>query len=188
MLTVAIPIIAVVIFSVVIFGPLVSSQPGQDFTVGVRILIWQWNDTAHSGTFVRAIVPPGIGIPGGVWATHQWDADGLNNHYPLYLDTPVSGNYSGTSSVHVRSRSTHAYTLLDFFNVWGQPVGANNTLGYTVPPPSSDSNYFGSTWFWDMCVKPPGGVLGPPPKDWGSLSLQQGGQMILLYYGPIGCA
>ncbi len=185
MLTVAIPILAVVVFSVVVLNSFVGSQPGQDFTVGVSILFWQLNST-KTGSYARAIVPPAIGVPGGVWASHQWDGDGLNNHYPVYMDQPTAGNYSGVSFIHVRSRSTRVYTLWDFFNVWGQPIGQNLTLVYPVPP--TDSNNFGSTWFWDMCVKPPGGVLGPPPKDWGSLPLVQGGQTILLYYGPYGCA
>jgi len=171
---------------VAVFGQLYGGpQPAQDFTVRISLLYWQ---IMGNESYPHAVIPPPIGVFPGIWATHQYDFDGLNNHYPLYTDPPASGNYSGSTDIHVRSRSTHAYTLRDFFNVWGEPVGVNDTLGYTVPPPSSQSNNFGSTWFWDMCVKPPGGVLGPPPKDWGSLVLLPGGMTILLYYSDVGCA
>jgi hypothetical protein len=163
-----------------------SPPAAQDFTVQLSIRLAIINSTNPGNPYIRAIVPPTIGIPGAqIWASHQYDYDGIGGYYPVY--TQISPNpYPGYTLVHVRSRSIHNYTLGDFFAVWGANLGENNTLGYTTPPSSSPSS-FGSTWFWEMCVKQSGGILQGVASNWGGQVLRSG-MVVILDYSDIGCA
>jgi len=82
----------------------------------------------------------------------------------------------------VRSKVARTYTLLDFFNVWGVPLGKTNTLGYpyTVPPPASANATYSSDWYWDMCVQDlsRGGIH---EGLWGNQTLVPGEGIVLLY-------
>lgn len=164
-----------------------SPPAAQDFTVQLSIRLAIINQTDPNNPYIRAIVPPTIGIPGAqIWASTQYSYDGISGYYPVYtLKSP--NPYPGYTMVHVRSRSIHNYTLGDFFSVWNEPLNESNTLGYTTPPSSSQSSSFGSSWFWEMCVKQPGGTLRGVASNWGGQVLQSG-MVIILDYSDIGCA
>ncbi len=130
----------------VAFSPIQAPQAAEDFTFKISIQV-------SNGTAFSFVIPPAIGVAGGIWRSHQYDQFGLSGHYPLYTDQPPA-NYSGYSIVHVRSSVVRQYYLGDFFAVWGEPIGYNNTLG--IPARNS--------FFWDMCVGGPGNVR---PGNWG---------------------
>ncbi len=140
--------------------------------------------TAKGGTTLSVISPyPNIGEPGGIFASARYLQDGVNGFYPVYtIDT------SGT--IHVQSRVARNYTLGDFFEVWGQPLGPTNTLGVKQNGTSQGTLYF-KQFFWDMCLVNPGSPATSlseyPSFEWGSHVLRNG-EIIDLLYSPDGCA
>jgi hypothetical protein len=182
-------IVALLISLVILLSQIFPYTPpaAQDFTVQLSIRLAIINQTNPNNPYIRAIVPPTIGIPGAqIWASTQYSYDGISGYYPVY--TQMSPNpYPGYTMVHVRSRSNHNYTLGDFFAVWNEKLGENNTLGYTTPPSSSQSSSFGSGWFWEMCVKQSGGTLLGVASNWGGQVLRPG-MVVILDYSDIGCA
>jgi len=117
-----------------------------DFSVALSIQV------ANSvGNQTRFIVTPAIGIPGGFWANTTFNAYGTNGRYPLCSDAPVPNtNYPGYNTIRVRSTAALNYTLRDFFNVWGQPLGRN-------PTDLTLSTYVLSRagYTWQMCIGNP---------------------------------
>ncbi len=140
-----------------------SPRPVVDFTVGLSI------QYEYKGGQKQFLIPPAVGVPGGIWAAHQYDSYGLDNRYPVYTEDPPNP-YPGFSLVHVRSTVAHSFTLGDFFAVYGKPLGRNDTLNIMAVPDGS---------FWDMCV-------GSPPAIragyWGAEVLADR-QNITLVYG-----
>ena len=133
-------------------------------------------------TTVSAIGPvSGIGMPGGVLASTRYLQDGANGLYPLYTN-----DRSGL--IHVESRVVRSYTLGDFFEVWGQPLGPTQTLTLKQNG-TSQGALFIKDFFWDMCLVNPGASLGSEyvSFEWGSHVLRDG-EIIDLVYSPVGCA
>ncbi len=178
-LAIAIPMIAlagvlfVYAFTVL---PVTSSPAAMDYTF--RLLIDVTNKQSNQ---VRAIAPAAsIGEAGGSWMSTLYNNDSVDSsHYPVYMDSP---SYACTPVclIHVKSKIVHAYTLGDFFNVWGQPLSENNTIG--IPASSG--------FVWSMC-------LGPDPSSasfshlWGAQPLQSNIDITLYFYNPsggLGCA
>ncbi len=124
------------------------------------------------------VIPSDIGAPGGIWKTHQYDSYGVAQRYPVYfLTQDVPQSYPGYFTVHVKSSVTRLYTLGDFFAVWGQPLGQNNTVSLTSPP-SSSYHEFRSSWVWSMCVLT---SSSPRHGGWGNEALVKDMQVELLY-------
>ncbi len=98
----AIPLVALVLIAsayAVSVLPASSSPAAMDFTA--KLLIAQAN---NNGTWQRYYAPSyPVGVPGGIWDTHQYDSYGVNSHYPIYLDDPllsVSRKVESCPSVH----------------------------------------------------------------------------------------
>ncbi len=182
MILYSIPLLALALLISVYYVTTVSPQAKEDFMVPIAI---QLSQLSPYGTCcqLQNVLPLSVGIRGGVWNSHQYDSEGLNGHYPLYYEAAPKGN-KNYSYIHVRSTVDRTYTLLDFFNLWGYPLGPNNTLGYTVPPLASQSSLYGPEWIWDMCVQFNGGPLNG--GSWGNQTLVPGEGIILRYAGD-GC-
>lgn len=166
--------------------PVTSSPAAMDF-VDQFVILYENNN----GTMNRALYPPNaVGEPGGLWATTQYNSYGVDpQHYPLYMDPPTIGGQpgacqtSGSCLFHVKSKTVHQYTLGDFFNVWGQPIGVNNTVG--IKPLTNQYGTFG----WQMCTGPTGSAT--PTDLFGNLVLQPNIDITLVYYNTsngVGCA
>lgn len=75
---------------------------------------------------VERQVPSNIGLQGGVWASHEFD------HY-LDLREGQQGQLSplhthdSSGTIHVEAAVTFGFILDDFFQVWGQPLGPDQT-------------------------------------------------------------
>jgi hypothetical protein len=149
-----------------------------DYTFKLLIEVANKNSTAP---LVRAIAPGhAIGESGGYWASTQYNNDSVDStHYPVYMDDP-SIACTPTCLIHVKSRFVHQFTLGDFFNVWGYPLGENNTI--SVPRNGS--------FAWEMCI-------GPDPSSasistlWGAQPLQPNIDIKLYFFDTVngtGCA
>ena len=173
------PLLALALLFTVYYFATLSAQAKIDFTVPIAIQI---SHLVQGQAYVSNALPVNVGIRGGIWAYHQYDSDGVNGHYPVFASEGTNGNTS-YSFIHVRSTVNRTYTLQDFFNVWGAPLGPKNTLGYTAPPPTSDTSYT-SDWYWDMCVQLNGGRIHE--GIWGNQTLVPG-LGIVLRYSNSGC-
>ena len=142
----------------------VPVTPAMDFTLKMTIEVPNPN-----GSYSK-VEPPsnGIGIPHGIWFSHQYDTEGLDQYSPIFMLPNASA--PGYFLIHVRSRDVRNYTLADFFNVWGQPISPNNTIG--IRPQTSTG------LIWTMCV-------GFPPNQhfgrWGNQTLVKDIFVVLLY-------
>ncbi len=163
-LLVAMPLLAILVFGVVFY---VSSSRQAVLSLQSRLsirLIARNNSTS-------AILPdPNIGTPGGVVATARYLQDGLNGFYPLYTSRANPG------IIYVESQVARNYTLGDFFEVWGKPLGPLNTIGVRG----------NSTYFWDMCVRDPGALGEHLSFEWGNHALRNG-EVVDLVYSIFGC-
>jgi hypothetical protein len=166
-----IPIIAFTIIVGSYFASvnLASAPAAMDYTLNISIQISNPKNNTQA-TF--ALPQIGIGIPGGFWANHTFDAYGINGYYPVYVDVPPNP-YPGYSPIHVKSRISYNYTLGDLFNVWGQPLGQNNTLNVKAQGGSVD---------WTMCVGTSPTSLRP--GLWAQQRLVSGIDIILSYARP----
>ena len=121
-----------------------------------------------------------VGVAGFAWNNHTYDGQGaiINGvaHYPIYSEQNANP-YPGFTIIHVASTVNRLYYLSDYFSVWGQPLGRNNTLGI--------SSY--KTVYWDMCIgSPPGEQFG----NWGQQVLVPNLEVTLVYFNStkgIGC-
>ena len=170
------PLLALALLFTVYYIATASPTARVDFTVPVTIQLVRLD-----GNY-QPVLPKLVGVRGGIWNYHQYDSDGVNGHYPVFASEGTNGNTS-YSFIHVRSTVNRTYTLQDFFNVWGAPLGPKNTLGYTAPPPASDTSYT-SDWYWDMCVQLNGGRIHE--GIWGNQTLVPG-LGIVLRYSNSGC-
>jgi len=142
-----------------------------------RLLI-QVSDKSSSQ--VRAIAPGhSIGEAGGDWATTKYNNNSIDaSHYPVYMDTPGTA-CTPVCLIHVKSRIVHAYTLGDFFSVWGQPLGENNTIG--IPRNGS--------FAWQLCLGLANNAISS--NAWSGLVLQSDMAVTLFFYDAangLGCA
>ena len=173
----AIPLIALIGVTIVyalIVLPIPSTPAAEDFTF--KMVIQEQN---KNSSYVRAIIPDNtIGEVGGYWASSQYSKYGVDStHYPIYMDSPLTA-CTPVCLIHVKSTVVHTYTLGDFFNVWGQPLGEDNTFRI-----ARNGNFA-----WELCVGPPGGTVSS--NAWGSLALQPQMEITLFYYNTtgLGCA
>jgi len=165
-------LVLVILLYYLAYAPLASPTIVQEFTVRLSIQ----RAVPDQQSQYRFIIPPPIGVPGGTWNNHTWDSEGIGGKYPVYTLFPPNP-YPGYTEIRVQSRVSRVYTLADFFAVYGQPLGQNDTVGLTSPPPAG-SPYTGN-WFWTMCVGQ--AVTNIRPGTWGAEALVPGKQIILLY-------
>ena len=169
----SIPIAALLIVTLV-FALYLLPEP--DHPTAMNFTLQMVIETSNSnGTLVNAVAPKeAIGESGGYWATNQFDGYGINrDHYPLYMDSPETA-CTPACTIHVASTIVFNYTLGDFFNVWGQPLGPTNTLGQ-----QSIGNYT-----WEMCL---GGTSSTVTVSnaWGNLPLAPNLDITIQYYDQI---
>jgi hypothetical protein len=117
-----------------------------------------------------------VGVLGGFWTTHAYDKYGLDSNYPVYSTLPTAIVCPAALPVHVRSSVVRNYTLGDFFAVWGQALGPDNTVGQ---PPSGGMQ-------WVMCVGTSAATLRP--GSWGQEVLANNVTMIVTYTRVGGCS
>lgn len=179
-----IPIVAVVLvsttFALSYFHSTVlcSTPPSRPATMDFQdpLTIKFVNKYGNASVF---IVPRNtIGVAGGVWETHAYDSYGTDGRYPLCMDGPGQngGTYKGYTPIVVRSNTEWNYTLRDLFNVWGQPLGENQTLTSSYIPPIAH-------YVWNICrttISDPSG--GQRPGNWTYEPLVPGKWLILTYY------
>jgi hypothetical protein len=177
----SVPFIALSLFLVVYYVATASPPAAEDFSIPIAIQLEQM----YGGSpYISPVLPVNVGIRGGIWATHQYDSYGINGHYPVFAQEAPGGNLS-YALIHVKSTVVRTYTLQDFFNVWGQQLSQNDTLGYVVPVPQSQTGTYASDSFWELCIQPPGGgaiVQG----NWTYQPLTPG-EGIVLKYSDSGC-
>jgi hypothetical protein len=176
----SIPFIALAIvagFYVANYLPAGSFAPVENFTFQLLVQAQYPNNSMN----VSAIAPKyPIGEAGGYWATTQYSSYGVDSsHYPIYMDPPSSA-CPAYCVVHVKSRVAFNYTLGDYFDVWGQPLGQDNTINLKS---NSTSNYS-----WELCIG-----ISPNSYDssqWGNLVLVPNMNITLFYHAPSlpGCA
>jgi hypothetical protein len=177
---IAIPLIAVAVIAavfVVSILPPPSTPAVMNFSDKLLISVNFANGTKDA--YVAPTRP--IGEAGGFWATHQYDAYGVDNHYPLYMDNPtVACPVQHACTFNVKSNVMHNYTLADFMAVWGYPVvSMNNTFSI-----ARSGNYA-----WELCIGPTGSAV--PNLAWGAMVLSPNLDITLTYYDTVngfGCA
>lgn len=183
----SIPIIAVVltagVFGLSFFRPQPvmcsdnSSSPlAMDFYVAISIQV-----VNTVGNQSRFIIPPSIGVPvtNAMWANHTLDRYGTNGISPLCLDTPSgSTQYRGYSSIRVRSTVVMNFTLRDFFNVWGQPLGKNSTDATLT----NGIVQAGPNRIWEMCIGNPTNTSSLRLGNWEVQRMYAGEFITLVYY------
>ena len=168
---IALPLVAVLIISLVIYAYYTNPQAAMKIRVKLDIEVFYLNSTGGAATF-RIAPARNIGDPGGIVSSQRLVQYGVNGFYPLHtIDT------SGV--VYVESRVIRNYTLGDFFEVWGQPLGPANTLGHAENRTSG--------YHWDMCLVNSGQAAPYPSFEWGSHLLRDG-EVIILFYARAGCA
>lgn len=156
--------------------PVPAAPAAVDYTFNLLVQI---SNNNSSNPQVRAVAPGrSIGEAGGYWATSQYNSYGVDSsHYPLYMDDPTTA-CKPYCVIHVKSTVARSYTLGDFFNVWGYPIGMNNTLG---------QKSYGNV-AWEMCIG-----LGSGASDssqWGAFVLQPDLDITLFFHDSsiLGCA
>lgn len=174
----ATPILAVAIVGLILYA---SVTGGESIPLNthfyLRIAI------QAQGSSFRYIIPDkpiGIRCQGCYMATTRYLADGVYSNYPLFTSPSLCGNVTGTGDlclIRIASKVVRSYTLQDFFDVWGVPLGPSVTLS-----PSYTTN---STYFWDMCTSV-GGAHYIPSDEWGGHVLVTA-EDILLIYSTLGC-
>jgi len=170
----SVPFIALALLVAIYFAVSANPQAQQDFTIPIAIQIYQLN---QGSAYVSNVLPINVGIRGGIWKTNQYDNEGINGHYPVFAQQAPGGNTT-YSIIHVRSTVSRTYTLQDFFNVWGQPLGETNTLNFTIPPPANDPR-FNPYYGWFMCIRIEGGRI--QQGHWGNQTLVPGLGIVLKY-------
>lgn len=186
----AIPLIVIALFAIIFLVftlPARTSTPAMNFTFSLVI-----QESNRNGSSIAGIVPSNaIGEAGGYWRSTQFNSYSVDSgHYPIYMDQPcaiatqtgcatsgacsaINGTLTPPCTIHVKSNQVYNFTLGDFFNVWGQTLGPNNTLG----APSSGK------FVWQLCI-------GPDPSTarlsnlWEAQPLQSNESITLFYVNP----
>jgi hypothetical protein len=169
---IVIPLIAVIFVGGAIYANYATDQPVQNFHT---LLLVQVVDAKTGQT---SVVHPrhNVGVPGGIMNTTEFISEGIKGNYPVHTEDTSSG------IIYIESRVSRAYTLGDFFQVWGETLGVNNTLG-------QPANYTGrgAPFVWDMCILEPGQSSATATTDWGTHVLKDR-ETIDLLYSQTGCA
>jgi hypothetical protein len=175
-LLLAVPVLAVVIVGVFMYVSLSDPSPAVNFRTMLIINV-QLKNLNSSRIFPK----PNIGLPGGIMSTTKYLSDGVGGRYPLYT-------VDASGVIYVRSTVTRDYTLGDFFQVWGEPLGTNNTLNL---PYHNGTDTCGAThcfpYYWTMCLQAPSSTIYVPNEEWGNHVLTSQ-EIIFLAYSQIGCA
>ncbi len=181
-----VPVIAVLLLVTVYYVAFAVPPPPppivQNFSFQISVQLF--NKTTTSAQFI--FPQRAVGMRGGYWFSHVYDSEGLRGIYPIYSPDPTvaypSNVYPGYTTIYVKSLSNRTYTLGDYFAVWGEALGRNNTLGFTSPP---NNSVYPSTWSWHMCVGPTQGSLRP--GLWGKEPLVSNMRIILAYVDESPC-
>jgi len=134
------------------------ADPTSDIPMHIHSRLSFFSDGAPVG------VPAGIGLANGVWADHSLDTfldprEGAQGQLsPLHTH-----NESGY--IHVEARVTRAFTLGEFFDVWGKPLGLSRTWDFVA-----DAGH-------EITLT----VDGKPSTLWGELVLQDNQQIEIRY-------
>ncbi len=150
-----------------------SQVPATDFTVSLSVQVQNLEGNAS-----RFLIPPGIGYRGGIWVSHDLDKYGIDGRSPLCTDPPSnSGQYQGYNLIHVRSNVNRTFTLGDFFNIWGEPLGPNGTFNpsYVLP----EKNFQ-----WEICIgnPNPNNTSNIKPGHWGNETMAADKFITLMYF------
>ncbi len=171
---VVVALLAIISVSVVFVETYESVQVSH--SLSVKLLINLWNRYANASQQVKFLSD--IGAPGGIFATTRYSSDGVNGFYPVW------GRHYG-NTVFVDSRVYRNYTLGDFFEVWGEPLGPLNTLGAHENASSYHGNITETTYLfiWSMCLQNPHSPGGPvySVNEWGSHVLRDNETITLTY-------
>jgi len=177
----AIPFVAILALAVtltILTLPAPSAHAAMDFTFQLVL-----QESNKDNTRVGGLLPTNaIGEAGGLWNTTKLNSYGIDaSHYPIYMDSPQLACPGAVPpcTIHVKSKVVYDYTLGDLFQVWGMPLGINDTLNV-----HSSGNFA-----WQLCI-------GANPQTatysnlWGNLVLKRDMQLVLFYtdYSQSGCA
>lgn len=81
-----------------------------------------------------ATVPANIGIDPRLWQDHSLDEFSMMNDMPEMGGMAPLHTHDTAGTIHVESRVTRAYTLGEFFRIWGQSFDGQQVLGHTALP------------------------------------------------------
>ena len=172
------PILAVIIIGLILYGAYANT-----YRVAVNSRAYLEIGIVNGNGYVRHVIPDqSIGVPGGFMSTTKYLSDGFNGNYPLYSSPYNCNNSTGTTicAISIYSKVARRYTLQDFFDVWGVPLGPSQTLSTTYTSNSTS----GGDYLWTMCTSPLSNGAAPSggwtiTNDWGSHVLT-GNEVILL--------
>jgi hypothetical protein len=184
--TLLIPLAAVAVIAVLLYASYYPySYFAENYTPFIIIKIVTPTPSSPSGFQAQYVVPLNVGVPNGIMATTKYLGDGVDGAYPIFTTSAPCGNITGTvvCKIHVISRVARVYTLQDFFDVWGKPLGPYETLG---PQYASNSTSSGAQFplSWNMCIHTNGADV--PSNDWGSHVLKDQ-EIVLLVFSQTGC-
>jgi hypothetical protein len=178
-------IVVIALVSIVVVGTVfVASYDSARIveTLSAKLLIAIWNKTATNSSLVG--IPKDVGVPGGIFGTTRYMSDGVYGYYPVW-----ARHYGNT--IWVDSRVQRNYTLGDFFELWGVPLGPLDTLGYRENVTTFRGNLTSTTYlfFWSMCLVDPHASTNSIHIDdaWGSHVLRDN-ETITLTYATEACA
>ena len=169
----AIPVVALLIVGVAVYANYEAGRVA--YQAQFDIVIQKRSFDANNQDVVTTINPAAhIGEPGGYMYTQQYIADGVGGNYPIHtVDT--------SGFVYIDSKVVRSYTLGDFFAVWGEPLGMNNTLGFKA----NYSSTLKAPYVWSMCIRQPDGSDAPDPY-WGAHVIRDK-EIIDLVYSQLTC-
>ncbi len=167
-------LLIVILAGYLALNPAPPVKPALEFTWGITI---QVQGVSSNGTRIVQGIFPGVvgvsGVSGAAWATSQYNNYGIDGRYPIYI-TPQDVQTPNLSedTVHVNSTVVRNYKLSDFFAVWGEPLGQNDTARVQAQWKSSNgtANGIKTFWFWHMYYTVGGGLFSP--GQWGAQVLQ----------------
>jgi hypothetical protein len=165
-----IPLVAVLIVGVALYATYAQSQVAlqQQFFLVIQL---KKGDSTGNVVTTDIRLAGNIGASGGVMYTQKYLRYGINGNYPMHT-------VDSSGLVYIDSNIARSYTLGDFFEVWGFPLGINKTLtfsaNYTASPP----------YYWDMCIR--AGTSEIPDPSWGNHVIKDR-EIIDLIYSQLGC-
>jgi len=109
-------------------------------------------------------LPGNVGLNGGVWASHDLDHYLDPNHGATGQLSPLH-THDSSGDIHVEASVTRGFTLGEFFEVWGQPLGPAETLYF-----QADANHRLSLT-----------VNGQPSGLWENVVFQDKQQIVISY-------
>ncbi len=173
-------LVAIAVVGIAFLDSYNSARISENLSLRMLVNLWNQNSTAYS----QIGILKDVGVPGGVFGTTRYLSDGLNGYYPVW-----ARHYSTT--IWVDSKVQRNYTLGDFFEVWGAPLGPLDTLGYRENVTTFRGNITSTTYlfFWSMCLVDPHTSSSSihAVDEWGSHVLRNN-ETITLTYATEACA